>query len=78
MKSPMKFINSSSGQMECRICRSQHWASIRPGGGYYRESWWCSNEQCPSNRKHWSVEHQRLVEPNWRTLSSTIATTQTS
>lgn len=78
MKGPMKLINSHSGQMERSICHSQHWASIRPGGGYYRESRQCSNEKCPSNRKRWSVELQRFVKPNWRTVSSTIATTQSS
>jgi hypothetical protein len=78
MKGPMKLINSNSGQMECRICDSQHWASNSMEGGYYRGSWQCPNEQCRSNRKQWSLQLQRFVKPNWRALSSTIATTQTS
>lgn len=78
LKGPMKLINSNSGQMECRICGSQHWACIRPGGGYHRCTWQCPKGRCPSNRNRWSVELQRFVKPNWRTVSTTIATTQSS
>jgi hypothetical protein len=68
MKGPLKLINSKSGQMECCICNSQHWASISPGGEYYRGSWQCAKEQCPSNRRQWYTARQRFVKPNWRAL----------
>jgi hypothetical protein len=67
MRGPIKLINSHSGLLKCCVCHSQHWASIRPGGGFYRGSWQCPNEGCLSNRKLWSAKLQRLVKPNWRT-----------
>jgi hypothetical protein len=41
----MRLIDASTGQMECRVCGSQHFANIRPasGGNYYRGSWRCLN-----------------------------------
>ena len=75
MKGPMKLINASSGLMECGVCGSQHNASLQSGlkradgvTRYYRGSWQCGNEQCPSNEKEWDEQKQRFVKPNWRGL----------
>ncbi|SPE25281.1 hypothetical protein SBA5_490057 [Candidatus Sulfotelmatomonas gaucii] len=78
MRGPMTLIDSNSGQMECRICGSQHWACTRPGGGYHRCSWQCPNGKCPSNRKQWSKEPRRVVKRYWLAVSSKIATTHTT
>jgi hypothetical protein len=60
LRRPMKLISPYSGEMECQVCGSQHFASIKPrsGGRYYRGSWQCSNEWCPTSRRYWSVEKQ--------------------
>lgn len=49
-KKAMKVVDGSTGKMECKFCHSVHYASIKPrsGGLYYRGSWQCSNEDCPS------------------------------
>jgi hypothetical protein len=79
MKGPMKLIDASSGLMECRICGSGHHASLqscseRADGitNYFRGSWQCGNEQCPSNIKAWDVAQQHFVKPNWRKLAVAI------
>ena len=53
----MKLIEASSGLMECRVCGFRHCASLQSGldradgiTRYYRGSWQCSNEHCPSNQ----------------------------
>ena len=52
MRGPMRLIDPTAGLMECCVCGHRHRASIRPGNGgparYYRGSWRCSNERCPS------------------------------
>lgn len=75
MKGSMKLIDASSGLMECRICDSRHYASLQSGHDradgvtrYYRGSWQCSNEQCPSNEKEWDEGKKRFVKPDWRKL----------
>ena len=75
MKGPMKLIDASSGLMECRVCGSRHYASIQSGSEradgvtrYYRGSYQCSNEGCPSNCKKWDESDQRFVKPDWRKL----------
>ena len=47
-KKAMKLISRYTGQMECKTCGSVHFASIKPGGGFYRGSWQCSNGDCPT------------------------------
>lgn len=80
MKGPMKLLDASTGLMECRVCGSQHWASLQSGyeradgvNRYFRGSWQCSNEQCPSNRKEWDEGKKRFVKPNWRELVQATA-----
>jgi hypothetical protein len=36
-------VNPWTGEMECKLCGSVHFASIKPmsGGKYYRGSWQC-------------------------------------
>lgn len=75
MKGPMKLLNDRSGLMQCCVCGSQHIASLqsryeRSDGktSYYRGSWQCPTEHCPSNQKEWDAATQRLVKPNWRKL----------
>ncbi len=75
MKGPMKLINASSGLMECRVCGSRHYARIQSGleradgvTRYYRGTYQCGDENCPSNSKRWNDADQRLVKPNWRKL----------
>ena len=36
---------------------------------FYRGSYQCSNEQCPSNQKEWDDKKKRYVKPNWRKLA---------
>ncbi len=46
MKGPMKLDDPCyKGRMVCRVCGSEHYASIRPmsGGKFYRGSWQCVN-----------------------------------
>jgi hypothetical protein len=80
MRGPMKLIDASSGLMECRVCGSRHGASLQSGyeradgvTRYYRGSWQCSNEHCPSNVKEWNADKQRFVKPNWRKLVQAAA-----
>ena len=43
-KKVMKLIDPYTGRMRCKVCRSEHYANLRPlrqGGGYYRGSWQC-------------------------------------
>jgi hypothetical protein len=42
-KKVMKLVNPWTGEMECKVCGSVHFASIKPmsGGRYYRGSWQC-------------------------------------
>jgi hypothetical protein len=54
-KRTMKLIDAGSGLMECRVCGSRHHARLQSGHDradgvttYYRGSWQCGNEQCPS------------------------------
>jgi len=75
MKGPMKVIDASSGLMECRVCGSRHAANLQSGllradgvTTYYRGSYQCGNEQCPSNEKEWDEGKNRFVKPNWRML----------
>jgi transcription elongation factor Elf1 len=58
MKQSMKVIDASSGIMECGVCGSRHNARIQSGydrtdgaTSYYKGSYQCSNQQCPSNQK---------------------------
>lgn len=41
----MKLIDAGTGEMECKVCGSSHWANIKPrsGGRYYQGSWQCVN-----------------------------------
>jgi hypothetical protein len=55
MKGPMKLIDASSGLMECGVCGSRHNARLQSGSdradgqtNFYRGSWQCSDERCPS------------------------------
>ena len=58
LRKPMKLIDPYSGKMQCRVCGSRHFASVKPstitpsgfigGGHYYRDSWQCSNQDCPT------------------------------
>jgi len=78
MRGPMKLVNVSSGLMQCRVCDSGHFARLQSGylradgeTNYYRGSWQCSNENCPSNQKVWDAAKQRDVKPDWRKLAVT-------
>lgn len=80
MRGPMRVIDGSSGLMECRICGNSHYGNLQSGylradgvTRYYRASYQCSNEQCPSNQKEWDENKQRYVKPNWRKLVQTGA-----
>ena len=73
MKGPMKLIDASSGLMECGVCGFRHYAILQSGleradgiTRYYRGSYQCSNEYCPSNSKKWDEGLQRFVKPDWR------------
>jgi hypothetical protein len=75
MKGPMKLIEASSGLMECRVCGSRHYASVQSGSEradgvtrFYKGSYQCSDEHCPTNRKEWDESKQRYVKLNWRLL----------
>jgi hypothetical protein len=56
IKKPMKLIDSHSGLMECIVCGSRHFASIQSGGRYYRGSWQCSSDFCPTKEAGGDVE----------------------
>lgn len=49
---PMKLIDPRTGQMQCKVCGSEHYASIMPGsGGHFRRgSWQCVNGCKPDPR----------------------------
>ena len=75
MRGPMKVIDVGSGLMECRVCGGRHTASLQSGieradgvTRYYRGSYQCSYEQCPSNQREWDANKGGYVKPNWRTL----------
>lgn len=63
MKRPMKLIDPHTGLMECAVCGSQHYASIKPrsGGRYHKGSWQCSSDRCTTNERVWDIEKQRWV-----------------
>ena len=42
-KKVMKLLDPSTGFMECKICGSVHFASLKSGGFYQRGSWQCMN-----------------------------------
>lgn len=37
----MKLVDGYAGMMECKVCGSVHYASLKRGGGYVRGSWSC-------------------------------------
>lgn len=41
----MHLIDENTGRMECKVCGSQHYGSIRPDseGQYFRENYQCAN-----------------------------------
>jgi hypothetical protein len=59
----MKLIDPYSSLMECRACGTRHCASIKPdsNGRFYRGSWMCSNDSCPTNEKLWEEKKNRFV-----------------
>jgi len=78
MKGPMKLLDASSGLMECCVCSSRHFASLQSGSEradgvtrYFRGSWLCSDEYCPSNQKAWDEQKQQFVKLDWRKLVET-------
>jgi hypothetical protein len=80
MRGPMKLIDENSGLMECRVCTSRHYASIQSGveradgvTRFFRGSYQCSWQQCPSNQKEWDESKQRYVKTNWRKLVQAVA-----
>lgn len=80
MAGPMKLIDERSGLMECRVCGSQHNASLQSGyeradgiTRYRRGSYQCSNEQCACNQKEWNESKQRYVKPTWQDLVKAAA-----
>ena len=80
MRGPMKLVNENSGEMECCICGSRHTASLQSGleradgiTCYYRGSYQCSSESCPSNLKLWDEATSRFVKPDWRTLPQIVS-----
>jgi len=75
MRGPMKLIDADTGRMECRVCGYRHCANLQSGleradgvTRYYRGSYQCGSEQCPSNEKEWDEQKQRYVKPDWRRL----------
>jgi hypothetical protein len=44
----MKLIDPYTGLMECKFCGARHIANVKQGGRYYRGSWQCHNQYCPS------------------------------
>ncbi|MFZ2655549.1 MAG: hypothetical protein WAX69_11525 [Victivallales bacterium] len=46
----MKLIEPYFGKMQCRVCGSEHYASLKRGGGYHYGSWQCVNK-CKVERK---------------------------
>lgn len=39
----MKLVSDNTSKMECMVCGSDHYASIRRGGGYCRGAWSCAH-----------------------------------
>lgn len=75
MKGPMKLMDNHTGLMECRVCGSQHIASLQSGyvradgvTRYYRGAYQCCGDGCPSNEKQWDEGKHRYVKPDWRSL----------
>jgi len=42
-KKVMKLIDLRTGEMECKVCGSRHFANVKPDsdGHFYRGSWQC-------------------------------------
>lgn len=42
----MKLIDPSTGEMQCKVCGSNHIANIKPdsNGQFYRGAWQCANK----------------------------------
>jgi hypothetical protein len=77
MRGPMKLMDDHTGLMNCRVCGSEHIASLQSGNvrtdgitRYYRGSYQCSYEGCPSNEKQWDDQMHRYVKPDWRSLAN--------
>ena len=51
MKGTMRLLNAETGLMECRVCGTRHYASLRAGGRYKRGSWQCSKGCKPQTKK---------------------------
>ena len=53
MRGPMKLIDLHTGHMQCRVCGSEHYASVKPGSGgkFHRGSWQCVNKCAPSSSR---------------------------
>jgi hypothetical protein len=49
----MKLINARSGEMECRVCGTTHFAATKPLGGkeFYEQEWKCVNGCRPSDKE---------------------------
>jgi hypothetical protein len=66
-KKVMKLVDSNTGKMECKICGSIHFASMRPnaeGGGYRRGSWQCDNScKFLDDGKVWNGRLQKEEKP---------------
>jgi hypothetical protein len=65
----MKLVDPSTGKMECKACGSVHFANIQSGldradgvSRYYRGSWQCSDERCPTNELIWDANKRRGVK----------------
>jgi len=41
MRKVMKLIDLRTGEMQCRVCGSVHYASLASGGRFKRGSWKC-------------------------------------
>jgi hypothetical protein len=57
---PMKLIDPMTGHMQCKVCGSEHYASIRPrsNGRYQRGSWQCVNGCKPERQGPGSKANQ--------------------
>ena len=60
-KKAMKLVDGYTG-MECKTCGSVHFASLKRGGGYYRGSWQCSNETCPTKIKNAGTQEPEISQ----------------
>jgi hypothetical protein len=57
----MKLIDPYTGEMECKVCGSTHFANIKPrsGGRFYRGSWQCVYGcELPEKNVHADVEQR--------------------